>query len=85
MASNINTRPIYWECNIDGHNKFWAAQIIVGHKPDKTTYYTIIRKWGAIGTAGQRVEQTFQDIYSAEKLLQDLIWEKERKGYKAIF
>jgi predicted DNA-binding WGR domain protein len=48
-------------------------------------YYVLIRKWGRIGTKGQKMEQTFNDIYQAEKALDVLIREKQSKGYKPIF
>lgn len=85
-------QPIYWECTIDGHSKFWAAQIIEETQPiiknNKEVIkkkYILVRKWGAIGTKGQKMEQEYNDRYEAERALNKLIWEKENKGYKPIF
>ena len=80
----VQHRPVYWECTVDGHKKFWAAQVIE-NKTKSTIVYTLIRKWGMIGTAGQKMEQTFNGLYDAQTALEKLIWEKESKGYKAIF
>jgi len=97
--------PIYWECTIDSHKKFWAARIVkktnypltgsditgLGKHYDGTatsynkTEYILERKWGAIGTAGQRNEITYYDEQEAYKSLKDLIVKKEREGYKPIF
>jgi len=77
-------RPVYWECTIDGHSKFWAAQIIENKTQTKTSYI-LIRKWGMIGTKGQRMDQPFYDRNEAENALDKLIWDKENKGYKSIF
>lgn len=73
-------KPIYWECKENSHYKFWAAQII---KEDNR--YILIRKWGKIGTEGQSMEQYFDTYEEAEKVLNDLIWRKENKGYNSIF
>lgn len=77
-------RPVYWECTVDGHSKFWAATI-EEIKDNGKTIYRLTRRWGAINTAGQRMEQDFLDRYDAEKALDRLIWDKESKGYKALF
>jgi len=88
MNKSISNNPIYWECKIDGHDKFWAAKIIE-YVPDASSKsqkeYTLIRRWGSIGTDGQKMEQTYYDIYKAEVELGKLIRDKERKGYKAVF
>ena len=88
MTNNASNRPVYWECKIDGHNKFWAANIVL-ELPDGTSNpqkkYILVRRWGSIGTDGQKMEQVFYDIYEAERALEKLIWDKERKGYKAVF
>jgi len=73
-------RPIYWENTVEGHNKFWAAQII---KESKN--YILVRKWGAIGTIGQKMEQSFATEWGAETALDKLIFQKENEGYKPIF
>ena len=87
-----NKRPVYWECMEDGHSKFWAATIQsvarttnVNNKEVDKTSYIILRRWGLIGTEGQKMEQEFEDRYEAEKALDKLIWEKESKGYKSVF
>jgi predicted DNA-binding WGR domain protein len=92
MVTILGHRPVYWECTIDGHSKFWAAQIIenmVNPDPSSRTnvqkIYTLVRKWGAIGTEGQKMEQDYGDLYEAERALDKLIWDKESKGYKPIF
>jgi predicted DNA-binding WGR domain protein len=82
----MQKRPVYWEHTEDGHNKFWAANIQAekdGTK--KQNIYRLIRKWGLIGTSGQRMEQVFVTLSDAEHSLDRLIWEKEAKGYKAVF
>jgi len=93
MVQILNHKPIYWECTIDGHNKFWAGQIFeeeievmgaMGHTTNKTEYI-LERKWVMIGTEGQRMEQTYNDRYEAEKALETLIRDKENKGYLPIF
>jgi predicted DNA-binding WGR domain protein len=91
MVTILNKKPVYWECTIDGHSKFWAAQIIeqnketIGNTYKPKSSWLLARKWGAIGTEGQRMEQEYDDKYEAEKALEKLIWEKESKGYKPIF
>jgi predicted DNA-binding WGR domain protein len=92
MVTILGHRPVYWECVVDGHSKFWAAQIIEETQPiiennKEVIYkkYKLVRKWGAIGTEGQTMEQDFEDMYDAERALDKLIWDKERKGYKPIF
>lgn len=86
-------KPIYWECTVNNHQKFWAAHIIEDTEYVKRSKgmnrfaikYVLVRKWGKIGTKGQRMEQKFDDKYEAEKALEDLIWFKEKKGYKPVF
>ena len=89
----LNHKAIYWECTIDGHSKFWAGQIFerkipvmgaTGHTTDRIEY-VLERKWGMIGTSGQRMEQIYTDRYEAEKALELLIRDKENKGYLPIF
>ena len=90
MVTILRHRPVYWECTVDGHNKFWAAQILeqkrdIAPSSHSAIVYLLVRKWGAIGTEGQKMEQVFDDRYEAERVLDKLIWEKEGKGYKPIF
>jgi len=73
--------PVYWECKINGHSKFWAAHIIL----EKDGKYTLVRKWGRIGNTPQTIKQIFDNKYGADEALRKLIWEKEQKGYKPIF
>jgi len=89
----LNHKAIYWECTVDGHSKFWAGQIFerkapvmgaTGHTTDRIEY-VLERKWGMIGTEGQRMEQTYTNRYEAEKALEVLIRDKENKGYIPIF
>jgi len=93
MVVILNHRPVYWECTIDGHSKFWAAQIFkkeepvmgaMGHTTNRVEYI-LERKWGAIGTEGQKMEQAYSSEYEAERVLETLIRDKENKGYKSIF
>lgn len=77
-------RPVYWELKNHEHSKFWAANIQT-EKQGKETTYRLIRRWGLIGTDGQRMEQIFGNQYEAERSLDRLIWDKESKGYKSIF
>jgi len=84
MVTILGHRPVYWECTVDGHNKFWAAQIIE-EKLNGKTFYKLVRKWGLIGTEGQKMEQAYEDQYEAERVLDKLIWDKENKGYKPVF
>ena len=84
MVTILEHRPVYWECTVDGHNKFWAAQIIE-EKLNGKTFYKLVRKWGLIGTEGQKMEQAYEDQYEAERVLDKLIWDKENKGYKPVF
>jgi len=76
----MENKPVYWECKINGHNKFWAAHII-----EETGQYRLVRKWGKIGTKGQSMEQIFYVRSEAEDALRKLIWEKENKGYAPVF
>ena len=76
----MTNKPVYWECKDNGHNKFWAAHII-----KKGKLFLLIRKWGAIGNNSQTLEQPFSVFWKAEEVLDDLIREKENKGYKAVF
>ena len=94
MAEFLNDKPIYWECTVDGHNKFWAAQIFrkdnpvmgaMGHNTTNKIEYVLERKWGMIGTEGQKMEQAYDELYQAERVLDELIRGKENKGYKPIF
>jgi len=70
-----------------------TGSVITGltpHYDGTTTYsssteYILERKWGAIGTEGQRMEQTFYDEQEAYKKLKELIINKEKEGYKPIF
>ena len=83
-------RPVYWEYKDNKHSKFWGAQIFEKEQiySDGTRVvrgYVLVRKWGTISTVGQTMEQEFNDRYEAEKTLDKLIWEKENKGYKALF
>ena len=79
-------KPIYWECRVNEHDKFWAAQIIeMKVKSVSSIKYILVRKWGAIGTKGQTMEQEYIDKYKAERALDILIREKENKGYKPLF
>jgi len=76
----MNNNSVYWECKDNGHSKFWAANII-----KRGNVYVLVRKWGAIGNNPQTMEQEFSILSGAEQVLNDLIKEKEGKGYKAIF
>ena len=84
-------RPVYWECTDNGHNKFWGAQIFAkeqmynNKRAKAIKRYVLIRKWGAINTVGQTMEQEFNNRREAERSLDSLIREKENKGYKALF
>lgn len=85
-----NQRPVYWECEDKSSAKFWAAKIIIEKTASTQNYksrtkYILIRKWGKIGTNGQTLRTEFDDVYKAEKELDNLIWGKEAKGYKPIF
>jgi len=76
----MTNKPVYWECKDNGHNKFWASHII-----KKDNVFILVRKWGRIGNNPQTMEQEFLTYSEAENTLDDLICEKERKGYKSIF
>ena len=80
-----NKRPVYWENKSEEHNKFWAANIQEEKDEKGMTVYRLTRRWGLIGTNGQRMEQVFGTQYEAETALDKLIWDKENKGYKSIF
>ena len=73
-------RPVYWENTNDESQRFWMAHILI--EKEKSL---LIRKWGKIGNKGQSVEQLFDDLYEAEKVLDKLIYYKEAKGYRAKF
>lgn len=82
----------YWENTSNGHQKFWAAtikeekrDIRVGSGVKEKNFFVLVRKWGKIGTAGQSMEQLFNNRYEADQMLQSLIYEKEHKGYKPVF
>jgi predicted DNA-binding WGR domain protein len=94
----LNHKSIYWECTVDGHSKFWAGQIFerevaiydaMGHLIKNTdlnrTEYVLERKWGMIGTSGQRMEQIYSNRDEAERALELLRKDKENKGYLPIF
>jgi len=76
----MTNKPVYWECKDNGHSKFWASQIV-----KKGNIFILVRKWGRIGNNPQTMEQEFNTYSKAENILDDLIQEKERKGYKSIF
>jgi predicted DNA-binding WGR domain protein len=82
----------YWENTQGGHNKFWAGQIIEEEREVQTPggtvkkpVYSLVRKWGKIGTAGQSMSQVFNTREEAQQMLHRLIWDKENKGYKGVF
>ena len=83
------SNTVYWECKINGHDKFWAAKItqeaLTVSGSGNIIKYILTRKWGAIGTNGQMMEQEFDDEFEANSALSKLIQEKERKGYKPVF
>jgi predicted DNA-binding WGR domain protein len=91
MTNTFRNKPVYWECSNDEHSKFWAARIIDNLEIDQNNdelphkRYSLIRRWGIIGTIGQIMTQEYDNLYEAERELERLIWEKEIKGYKAIF
>jgi predicted DNA-binding WGR domain protein len=91
MVTILGHKPVYWECTIDGHSKFWAAHIMEGFEQDPNSLtnvqkrYILVRKWGLIGTEGQTMQQAYEDLYEAERVLDTLIRDKENKGYKPIF
>ena len=80
IKKTMTDKPVYWECKDNGHSKFWAAHII-----KRDNMFTLVRKWGRIGNNPQTMDQEFNTYSEAENILDDLIQEKERKGYKAIF
>ena len=79
-----NTQPVYWECKVNEHSKFWAANIIK-KKVGGLTKYRLVRKWGRIGNNPQTIEQSYTDKHEVEEILKKLIWAKEQKGYKPVF
>jgi len=76
-----NNDPVYWECKINSHSKFWAARII----EKRVGEYILVRKWGRIGNQSQMIEQVYNNRHKADVALKKLIWEKQQKGYKPIF
>jgi len=89
-------RYVYWENTDNGHSKFWAAQIIekrecagysgrVVNGVNIVIKYVLVRKWGAINTKGQGMEQEFDNKIDAQETLNKLVWEKEAKGYTGKF
>ena len=85
-------RYTYWEHTSNGHQKFWAANIIqekknvnVGDSTKEKTFYLLMRKWGKINTKGQSMIQTFNTMSEASDMLDRLVWDKEKKGYKGVF
>ena len=78
-------KSVYWECKVNGSNKFWAAHIIEKRIGIEDIKYTLVRKWGRIGNNPQTVEQVFDNKFEADGALSNLVWEKEQKGYKPIF
>ena len=88
----MNNKPVYWENTEDGHSKFWAASIIekaeqtnVPNSGDTKYIYILVRKWGKIGIKPQTMEQKFDNKNDAETMLNELIYDKESKGYKPVF
>ena len=88
----MDNKPVYWECKIDGHAKFWAARVMrrtvydgpTGETTQRTEF-VLERKWGAIGTVGQQMEQVFYNEREAEEMLEKLMADKRSKGYEPIF
>ena len=80
-----NNQPVYWECKINDHDKFWAAHIIEKRTGKEHIEYVLVRKWGRIGNSPQTMDQVYILKHEAEDVLKRLIWEKEQKGYKPVF
>lgn len=64
-------------CNLDSHNKFWAAQY------DEQTNRVVVR-WGRLGTKGQTQTKDFSASWEAVSFIDGKYREKARKGYTHI-
>ncbi len=78
----------YFENTTPPHNKFWSVMIKEIPATDLyspyATVYKLIRKWGAIGTAGVLMEEDYRSYSEAERRKEKLIQEKIAKGYQAV-
>lgn len=70
-VGEIQTR--YFECVTENHNKFWEITI----EDNKVT-----SRWGAIGSAGQKLVKVEKDNWAAQLSVKKQINEKLSKGYK---
>ena len=69
------TKKRRFECKVDGHMKFWEAQVITLEMNDGAMY-VVQRKWGRIGTEGQQQTKEFGTMYDAEDEMYRLIRQK---------
>lgn len=61
----------------DNHNKFWAAYW------DSDANVVHIR-WGRIGTKGQSQRKPVSGQFEASRLIDNKVYEKQRKGYQKV-
>ena len=74
----------YFENNQGDHSKFWAIDIKANEPDNRNTNYSLIRRWGKIGTNGQTMIENYHSLYEAMDRKDKLICEKIAKGYSPI-
>jgi predicted DNA-binding WGR domain protein len=70
----------YWECTINGHNKFWMVGIA-----EENGKFFVVRRWGALKTKGQSMVLGYLNEFLAKEALLKLVKDKENNGYIAKF
>jgi len=58
------------------HNKFWSYDIY--------NDYTVVCRWGRLGTKGQSNRKEFKSSWTAEDFATNKMGQKIRKGYKVV-
>jgi predicted DNA-binding WGR domain protein len=75
----------YFENKANGHDKFWAVEIKEEkNSSDMPIKYSLIRRWGKIGTNGQVMIEDFNSLWQADTRKRGLIDEKIAKGYEPV-
>lgn len=67
----------------NGHNKFYTMELVrKAFSPDMN--FTVVIKYGRIGTAGSDTRSQFKEEKEAYKFINSKLGEKLAKGYKKI-
>lgn len=74
----MDVKRVYMECTTAGHNKFYEVWIA-----DSTGGFDVMFRYGKIGTpgVGGRKNTHVLSLSLAERLMNDLKYEKQNKGY----